>query len=609
MKVVIAIIFVVVMGGYIFYVGLKEFENRALTSADKISFSFKKAGSSLLGFNPAEALSYFLKIKEEISLLQSQLPAFTNFIPLLRDLPPVFSNINELTEAASQLTEKLDFLKREGAQLVINQKGPELIKTLEAIKTDLRKVNRLTTNLKIKAAELNFDLGKEITGISHQLYTADNFLNSFIGWLKADEPRHLVIMFQNPSEIRPAGGFTGSFAHLTIDKGSLINLEVQDIYDFDGQLNANIIPPYPLQAITTDWEARDANWFFDYPASAKKFIQLLELSKIYEERRVSFSGALAINTNVINDILKIIGPIELADRQLSLNDENFLSEIQRNVETEKNKSVLKEATPILFEKIGKLSDEQKKMLAETIKFRLENKDVMIYLNDLILNSYLKDLRIGGEIITLAEDFFGEYLAVVNANIAGGKSDAFISQKIKLASQVDNSGEINNQLEITRKHSGENEKDEWYRALNQNFIQLLTPLGSKLVSIEGDDEKIIKPAIDYQAKKYKTDPDIKEIENGDEQFGKTYFSTWFNVPAGKEKTLVATYRNPKKFDLISGLAEQKYSFIFEKQSGVESGLEFSIEAPAGFKWKESDSPVFSYQNINIPGRLIVNLTLQ
>ena len=605
-KVIIALLFLLIMGGYIFFIGLKEFKEQALVSADNVSSGFKGALTSLFNLQPDGAIAHFDMVKREIGLLQNQLPALARFLPLLKNLPPIFNNINELTDTASQLTNKLDYLQKEGAGLVLQEKGPVLIKTLEDILDNIEELELSISNLRQQAKKVDFDLGDEVILMSRKLQSSKIFLKSFISWLKEKQPHQLIIIFQNPSEMRPAGGFIGSFAQLTLHQASMINLVVNDIYDIDGQLKKKIIPPKALQSITPNWGARDANWFFDFPTSAKKVMELLEASRTYKEKGTRFDGVIAINVHVINDVLKIIGPIELKEQNMVLDHNNFLPEIQRHVETNKNKNILKTATPIIFEKLGALDNEKKVALVEAIGNRIKKKDIMIYLDDLMMENFLQNMGVGGEVTNLPKDFFGEYLAVVNANIAGGKSDAFINQKISLASKINAKGEIINNLTITRSHTGQNEKDLWYRKTNQNYIQILAPLGSKLLNISGDSKKKIKLRVNYR-KGYKTDPDIAAIENG-EQFGKQTFDAWFNVPAGKTRKLELQYKNPKKLHL----KKQKislYHFIFDKQSGVDGSLEFSIEAPPGFVWQESGGPYFIYINDAPSAKEIISLQLK
>jgi len=58
---------------------------------------------------------------------------------------------------------------------------------------------------------------------------------------------------------------------LTIDQGAIKSLFVDGIFNVDGQLHEKIIPPRPIQKISTAWSMHDANWFADFQLQLKKF--------------------------------------------------------------------------------------------------------------------------------------------------------------------------------------------------------------------------------------------------------------------------------------------------------------------------------------------------
>ncbi len=89
------------------------------------------------------------------------------------------------------------------------------------------------------------------------------------------------------------------------------------------------------------------------------------------------------------------------------------------------------------------------------------------------------------------------------------------------------------------------------------------------------------------------------------FGKENFSAWLDVKAGDSKDLTIDYISLQPLKL-GNLA---YQFIFDKQSGMRGGMEYNIEAPDGYRWKESQSRVFEYANENPPARIVLNLTLE
>lgn len=553
-------------------------------------------------------------------------------IPPLKILPEIMDRASSLSDLSVNLAKNISYLEANAFDLMASQKGEKLISTLNNIKKEMEEAERLGKELNAELKNLGefsprlssiakvFD--KNYNSISPAIPYLKNFLNGFIALLKQSKDQHILFILQNPSEMRPAGGFIGSFGDLTLNRGNLKNIDIDDIYNADRQLKSKLIPPKELQNITTEWGARDANWFFDFPTSARKVISLLEQSNLYQSKSVQFQGATAINTNVLKTIFEIIGPVKLEKYDLTINDNNFLKEIQREVEAgrdkkpgENPKRILSSLTPLIMEKLRSLDANQKKLLTKKVKTHLANKDIMFYFKDWKIQNFLEKTGVAGDLLRLPKSFSGDYLAVVNANIGGGKSDAFIKQKISLKSSIEADGFVANELSITKTHNGQNEKDWWYRAPNKTYIKILAPEKSKLLYVKGNDKLPTVKKMTY-SREYEYDFDLANIEkNADlleilqtwlgNEFGKSYFGTWFTTPAGKTKTLFMQYENGIKLNIRDNMS---YEFIFEKQSGVDEALEYSITAPPGYYWKESANENFIYSADKPKSREIITLTL-
>ena len=252
-----------------------------------------------------------------------------------------------------------------------------------------------------------------------------------------------------------------------------------------------------------------------------------------------------------------------------------------------------------------------------MKNHFERKDILIYFKDWKLQSFIESMGMGGEVFDLPENFQGDYLAVVSANIASGKSDAFISQRINLKSEVRPDGKIKNNLTIARTHNGQNEKDWWYRSPNKSYIKIFSPPDSKLINAAGNDSppSSNKSLISYLKNGYDYDIDLESAENSSKflsplktwlgkESGKNYFGIWLTVPAGATKTLKIGY-DSGSVNVKNG---NNFQFIFDKQSGSNSSLKYSISAPLGYIWKESGKNTFEYGAQEIKARETISLTL-
>ncbi|MBI3046328.1 MAG: DUF4012 domain-containing protein [Candidatus Harrisonbacteria bacterium] len=625
----------------LYLVALFNFKNEITAAAATIKKEAVQIKNAALELKPDQIARSLENTYQKISRINDQakiigLIKLTSllgrFSPPFAQVPAALDNLALLNEKGFLIAKDLDFLKRNGFQLMHRQKGEEVISALGRLSRNLENIENLNSRLKSQSFQLKnissrlayFSnlLDKNYLTINSNLYRAKNSVDAFLAILQQPQDQHFLLIFQNPSEIRPAGGFIGSYGDLTINRGNLKNIRIDDIYNADRQLNLKLIPPKELRGITKNWGARDANWFFDFPTSAKKVISLLEQSDLHRQTGIHFQGAIAVNTGVLKTLIEILGPIKLPNYELTLDGKNFLEEIQREVEAGRDKKpgqnpkkILSALAPLLLEKLNLLSDKEQEQLIAAFRNHLLKKDIMVYFRDWQLQNFLEIAGVGGEIINLPENFSGDYLAVINANIAGGKSDAFITQHIKLQTEITKDGKIANNLTITRTHSGQKEKDWWYRIPNKNYLKILTPLNSRLKNLRGNNDL---PAIQKSSypESYEQDPDLANIEKTASligqfqawvgaEFGKTFFAAWLTVPAGQNKNLTVEYESGVRLNVQDGL---HYQFIFEKQSGVDGSLEYSITAPPGYIWKESGKETFEYGTQKIKAREIISLTL-
>jgi hypothetical protein len=550
----------------------------------------------------------------------------------LKEVPGAFKSISAISDKSAQIASDIDYLKNNALQLIFNQKGEELVLLINDLQINLSALEKLSTEFKSQARKIK-DLSPKLSAIYEvfdrnylainlNIYKAEEVLAAFDSILRSPEETKILLLFQNPTEIRPAGGFIGSFGYIALNKGGIQEIKIDDIYNADRQLNVEIAPPRELSAITSVWGARDANWFFDFPVSAEKVSYFLENSKLFSDTGTKFDNVLAINTNVLGSFLEITGPIEIPEYDLTVDRSNFLKEIQYEVEAGRDKipgqnpkKVLSFLAPILIDKLKNLDDGEKLKMVRILKEAANQKDIMAFSKNGSIQKIFSEYGLSGELFSIPKNWNGDYLAIVNANIAGGKSDAFIDQHIQLESRILEDGTISDTLAITRSHSGQNEKDWWYRATNKDYIKIITSGGSELISIKGNDAspyKYVSPA-----KNLIRDADLEKMQNSlvyddilktwqEKDGNKDILGVWFNTPAGKTKKLEMNFKQGEKITVNDGAG---FIFVLDKQSGVEGSLEYKITAPPGYIWKESDAPTFSYGTQKISSREIIQLTLK
>lgn len=620
-------IFLAIGAGYLTIVA--ELRAAFLSAKEDIAANIHEVAAALKTFDIGKAKTSLSRITNELETVKSRAQAIGLFrmfalggrlFPVLNAVPGALDDFMAFSGAALGVSEELEALQKNAFRMMFNGGGSEVIRHLDDLDRKLSDMLALANRLQTSAALARVSFPSDYLALIVELYRNQALLQGVREFLGTKTPAHIALLFQNPSEMRPTGGFIGSYGVVTIKNGSITTIEVRDIYDPDGQLDEAVLPPRPLQAVSGRWGARDANWFFDFPTSAAKVLSFLEKSKIYSERSIRFAGAVAINIRLIEDMLNIVGPVELADYQKTLTGENVLAAIQEEVEAGEDKRkgvpkrILSVLTPLLLQKLADATDGQKYALAGALKNHTRAKDILAYAGDRALEAYLQNSGLGGELYVTDGKNAEDYLAVVNANIAGGKSDAFIDESVMLESRIDLEGRVANRLTVIREHTGENEKAWWYRAPNKNFMQLLVPNESRLLALVGGDGKTPDPPLVRPT--YTRDPDVQTIEQSAQwlpefkaqqytQFGKTTFATWFTVKRGEKKALVADYELQRRLILADGIG---YRFVFERQSGTKTRFSYRVEAPPGFIWKESGATTYTFETDAPDARIVLDLTL-
>lgn len=424
------------------------------------------------------------------------------------------------------------------------------------------------------------------------------------------QPQKYLLIFQNPSEARATGGFIGSYGLLDVSKGKISNLFIDGIFNPDGQLREKIVPPRPLQRITTAWSTHDANWFFDFPASAEK------ISRFYEKTGgATPDGVIALTPKAVERLLDVFGPLPMPEYGITLTSKNLIerlqyeAEINYDKELNKPKQILSDLAPKIIDRIANASLEEWQKIISGLAQGLEEKDIMIYSLDADLQNFFVNQGWGGDILETDKD----YLAVVHSNINGFKTDKVMEEEINLDSEIQNDGTIINTLTITRKHSGGGEQYDYWNRVNADYLRVYVPSGSKLLAASGHTVDVYVPPADYEALGFKTDADIAKIESSliidqssgthvFEETGKTVFGNWVYVSPGESVSVVYKYLLPFKIDFSAKI--KNHGVAVQKQASLNaSRFKAAVRFPSAQKivWSYPDSlaasaEIWKYEDI-------------
>ncbi|MFA5184117.1 MAG: DUF4012 domain-containing protein [Patescibacteria group bacterium] len=387
--------------------------------------------------------------------------------------------------------------------------------------------------------------------------------------LGVSQDKRYLIVFQNNAELRASGGFLGSYALVDLRDGQIRNLEVPGggSYDTEAGLSVRVAAPEPLWLVNPLWHFWDANWWPDWPTTAKNLMWFYEYSD-----GPSVDGVIGVTPTVVEKLLEITGPIDLtADYGLTIDADNFWQNVQMVSEQQHLEKTnpdlvahLLPAEPAKPKKIigdllarilavlpSKLDKDNLLKIIAIFEENMSEKQILLYFNDPALQAAAAAYNWAGEIKETDKD----YLMVVNTNIAGQKSDRLMAEKIELASEVAPDGAIINTVRITRTHNGV-KREILTGVRNVDWLRVYVPPGSVLLSAVGfgapdpeylqdrPDETMIANPLLAAENAAAVDP-----ASGTKIYpenNKTVFANWLMVDPGETKTVTLKYRLPFNF---------------------------------------------------------------
>ncbi|OGH88335.1 MAG: hypothetical protein A3J93_04755 [Candidatus Magasanikbacteria bacterium RIFOXYC2_FULL_42_28] len=422
--------------------------------------------------------------------------------------------------------------------------------------------------------------------------------------------RRYLLVFQNEHELRPTGGFMGSFALLEVKDGQIINIDVPPNGSYALRYTSDVYlePPAPLLLINSRFEFQDSNWYPDFPANAQKALWFFRHS-----RGITADGVIAINSSVFEKLLKIIGPITDDNRQVVLAHDSALGTLQAIVETgaEKKegrpKQIITDLTPKIIDAVLKPKTDQLLPILSGLQNSLKEKQIQAYFTDEKAQSAITEYGWGGEI--LPTDGNQDYLFVVNTNIHGEKSDARMIQTVSHEAKIDDVGTITNTVVITRTHTG-TRGEKFYGVDNIDYLRIYVPAESELVSAQGftwpEEEQFFAPTpgatidTDLIKKEKEIKFDQRSGTRITEEFGKTAFGNWLITEPGQTTQATFIYHLPFKVNPAENGGLANYQLIVQKQSGINSTFDSQIITPDSVepKWADGVGTILASNGVRV-----------
>jgi chemotaxis receptor (MCP) glutamine deamidase CheD len=406
---------------------------------------------------------------------------------------------------------------------------------------------------------------------------SERMLDYLEGQLFAPQEKKYLVYFANNRELRPGGGFIGSFGVLRIGNYEIQGIQVYDVYDADGQLTVHIDPPVPLSKYlgVPHWFLRDSNFSPDFLENHQEALFFLE----NEMELKDFEGSILITTSAIENILAAFGDLYIPDYDEYINAKNFYLKTQLYVEKDffpgstQKRNFLSSLMNQLFINLDQVSV---KTLGREIRRSLDEKQLTVYVKDPSIQALFDSSFWSGRVIepkcTLSQNCIIDYLFPYDANVGANKANYFVNRSMYLKTDIDNDGQINHLLSIQYKNNSPSLV--FPTGLYRNYFQVLLPRESTVKDVTKNGIRVDE--IDQKDDKYKT------------------VGFFFEIKPMETAEIKVSYSLNQK---VTG-DRQIYQFVIQKQIGAPNS-DFVLEFTTGkniYVLNQNFSPVVKGREI-------------
>jgi len=376
------------------------------------------------------------------------------------------------------------------------------------------------------------------------IVTVGKMLPAFAGYPK--EITYLLLM-ENNREMRPSGGFIGTYGILDIKNANIEKIFTDNSYNLDvlAEPYLNIPAPEPIRTYMKQekWFFRDSNWWPDFPTSAQKAEFFYS-----EEGGGEVDGVIAFTPTVLEEILGVLG--EFSIDGLTFNKANFWDQLEYQVEygyykqgipVEERKDIIGDLGRAIMARLYELPMNQWPALINVVRTQTEEKQILLYFNDPALQALAMENDLAGEV----KDFSGDYLMLVDANLAALKTDSVMDRTLRYSVTENDNGDFIAEARVNYQNLGD---FTWKTTRYRSYTRLYAPESSELLSMKIGNKEIKKEDVD--------------IYN---EFGKIAFGIFFEVEPKTSKEVVWRYKLPAK--VVEKIKAGEYNLLVQKQAGI------------------------------------------
>ncbi len=377
----------------------------------------------------------------------------------------------------------------------------------------------------------------------------------FLGF---SEPKTYLILFLNNTEMRPGGGFIGSYATVRVSQGKMEVLKVEGTEILDKQTPDTwrpTPPPMIQQQLGLDrWYFRDSNWSPDYVVGAQKALEFYKAEGGIASNEVD--AVIGITPAVLESLLILTGPLTI--QGINFTAENVVETLEHEVEYgfedkgiafENRKQILQPFFHEILYRLGPDAILHTGKYFDLFEKLAQEKHVLVYFLDEKVQQFMNEKKWTGQVPSVS----GDFVLWVDANLAALKTDAKIQRTLQYSIAPVAQSTSSTYVATARmkyNHFGVFDK---FTSRYRTYARVYVPQGSVLKEVN---------SVQKNGRKTK----ITQVDQGIE-LEKQWFGVFFVIEPQEARELEFIYELPSH--IKQQVQGQSYNLLVQKQAGLEN----------------------------------------
>lgn len=313
----------------------------------------------------------------------------------------------------------------------------------------------------------------ELAKSRRELSTIGGGLNLLADLTGPTSDVRLLFLAQDTLELRPTGGFIGSYGILRFFHGTVTLEEYQDAQDLPAPVPAARAPLELERWLPKAWGLTNANWWPDFPTSAAAAVELFA-----RQGGDRVDGVMAMTDLASARLVGALGSIQVPGYPKPVTEDGFARRVIHEVELKRpldvpRKKFLTELSTVVFDRLFSLPADKLPAVTDAVRRSIGAGDIQLWFADPARQRELAGTVVAGQLPRTD----GDMLMVVDSNMTASKANLDLRKSIDYRVERNEQGRLVGHVRVEIRNEGvKTAVNPFY---NSN-LRVYAPEGAKLL---------------------------------------------------------------------------------------------------------------------------------